>query len=130
MDHPDIHSLESLPYELLFNLAVNMNASTLFSLCQASTYLAVLCRDDTLWQRKFERDYPEFQSREAAHFFNHQIRQIYPGVKFIWMPSDHLNRYIGHHHFERSIDGLNLSFPKFDSFTILVIRQSKLIDLF
>lgn len=43
--------LYNLPYEVLFNILVNLSAQQLISICTISTYGREICSDETLWKR-------------------------------------------------------------------------------
>lgn len=79
----EIRNLESLPYELLLDLAIDMDVPTLLSLCRVSTSLSRLCQDESLWRYKFQRQYPKFMPPEDAGLF--EPRQPPPSWRQIYL---------------------------------------------
>jgi hypothetical protein len=55
-------TIESLPYELLFEIALRLDDVTLLSLNQVSRWFNSLCHDERLWKHRFYRRFPEFIS--------------------------------------------------------------------
>lgn len=57
--------MESLPDELKLELLYDVGYPGLVSLCQSNQEFANLCRDEVLWRRLFERDFPNLEPPEG-----------------------------------------------------------------
>ena len=51
--------MESLPKDVMAEMALNLSAPDLISLCSASKSQNRICNSNDFWRRKLEKDYPE-----------------------------------------------------------------------
>jgi hypothetical protein len=65
MNPTNQRELESLPDELLFDVALQLDDPTLLSLCQVSSRFANLCQDEIFWHHRFNQHFPN--SAKAAN---------------------------------------------------------------
>lgn len=67
MNPSDILTLESLPNELLFDVALRLDDRTLLELCRVSRRFDELCHDEIFWRHRFHQRFPNFiTAAEAA----------------------------------------------------------------
>jgi hypothetical protein len=66
MNPVDLRHLESIPYELLFEITLQLDDRTLLSLCRVSRRFDALCHDETFWRQRFQQQLPHFVNTAAA----------------------------------------------------------------
>lgn len=57
--------MEELPDELKFQLLLDVGYPGLRELCRTNQNFARICRDELLWRRLFERDFPDWEKNET-----------------------------------------------------------------
>ena len=66
MESNDEYSLLDLPYERLYDIALNMDFNTLINFCQTNRFLSQICEDNRFWRLKFEHDFG-FRPKEKGY---------------------------------------------------------------
>lgn len=80
----ELLKMQSLPLEILFEQAVQLDLPTLTSLCQTNHYLyEVLCNNNNFWKVKFKHDFGEVAPAAVTNW-----KTYYLAYNNLWMLDD------------------------------------------
>jgi hypothetical protein len=93
--------MNDLPFEVRWQIALNVSRDTIFNLCKSHQTFQQICRKPTFWREKYEKDFNRgkrldstyLQRRDilnwkTLYLYSCNIGRNYPSLEFLLTPED------------------------------------------
>ncbi len=74
---PSPKKIKDMPRDMLFEIALQMDVKDILNLCKTSKQFAEICKNDYLWFKLLERDYPQKDASQYTKIKNKTNRELY-----------------------------------------------------